>query len=478
VEGTASVDRKKGAAVLSVVLVLLFASSFVGLAYSYTPPPTPPSPPAASVVIGQANFTATSSGTGPARIDSSDYIAIDNSGNLWVSDYSQSWIAEFTPPFSNGQKATLEEGSANFTAGGCSSAKGDELCEPSGIAFDPNGNLWAGDSQNASIKEFKAPFSLGESSSLLLGGYYLSSTTLNASTFGPNGLTFDQSGNLWVVDGGFNRVLEFTPPFTNREAASLVIGQQNFTTVSNKNNESMLNSPDFITFDHSGNLWVSDTYDNRVLEFKPPFSNGETASIALGQPTLSSVAANTTQSTLNYPEGLAFDTHGNLWVSDESNDRVMEFVPPFSTGMNATVVIGQTSYFSSGPSFGNSSVYEPKGLAAGPNGNLWVDDSGNNRVLLFSDPASAASTTTYTTFTPTIPPTSTTISPTSTSSSQSASSQPQTTTSVASATSAASASTPSTAVPEFPYQLALASAFTLVLAGVYVFMRRRNGVRI
>jgi len=456
---------------LSVVVILLFALSFIGLAYSFTPPPTPPTPPTASIVIGQQNFTGTTAGTGAAGISSSNYISLDSSGNLWVSDYQQSWVAEFTQPFSNGQKAALEEGSASFLAGGCGTGTGDELCEPSGIAFDPSGNLWAGDGQNASIKEFKAPFTLGESASLMLGGFYLSSTALNASTFGPGDLKFDSSGNLWVVDGGFNRILEFKPPFTDRMAASLVIGQPDFTSVTNSNNESKLNSPGFMAFDSSGNLWVSDTYDNRVLEFKAPFSNGESASIALGQPDLSSVGANTTQSTLNYPQGLAFDTHGNLWVADESNNRILEFVPPFATGMNANVVIGQTSYFFSGPGAGNSSVYDPEGLASGPNGNLWVDDSGNYRVLLFTDPASAATSTTATT-TPTI------IATTATSSQTTSSTQVGTTTaSTSSVASTTSSTSPSTAVPEFPYQFALATLFTLVLAGAYIAMRRRNGVR-
>jgi hypothetical protein len=241
----------------------------------------------------------------------------------------------------------------------------------------------------------------------------------------------------------------------------------------------MLNGPGYITFDQSGNLWVSDTYDNRVLEFKAPFSNGESASIALGQPTLSSTSANTTQSTLNMPAGLAFDTHGNLWVSDESNNRIMEFVPPFSTGMNATVVIGQTSYFFSGPGAGNSSVNDPEGLAAGSNGNLWVDDSGNYRVLLFVDPASAASSsTTSTTFTPTIP-VATTSSQTASSSQTKAiatsSSNVPSATSVSSASSATSSSTSSADLPEFPYQFAVVGIFTLVLAGAYLFSRRRSG---
>ena len=463
-KGTLRASRNRTEAVLSIVLVLLFATSFVGLAYSYTPPPTPPTPPTASIVIGQDNFTASSAGTGPAGIGDSNHIALDKSGNLWVSDYSQSWVAEFTQPFSIGEKASLEEGSSSFSTGGCTTGVGDELCEPAGIAFDQSGNLWASDSQNGSVKEFKAPFTLGESSSLMLGGYYLSSTTLNASTFGANDLKFDSSGNLWAVDGGFNRILEFTPPFTNRMAASLVIGQQNFTTVSNSNNQSRLNAPDFITFDSSGNLWVSDTYNNRVLEFTAPFSNGESASLVLGQPNYNSVSGNTTQSSLSFPQGLAFDSHGHLWVADESNRRIVEFVPPFSTGMNATVIIGQTSYFYSTPGTSNSSLTYPEGLAALPNGNLLVDDTGNYRVLLFVDPASAASSSTTTT-TPTF-----TFTSTSTTSSQTQTA----TTSTSSVVTATSESSSSTAVPEFPLQIALATAFTLILATAYVFMRRRH----
>ena len=55
---------------------------------------------------------------------------------------------------------------------------GNKICDPL------SGNVWAADSQNASVKEYKAPLSAGESPSLMLGGFYLSSSALNAPTFG------------------------------------------------------------------------------------------------------------------------------------------------------------------------------------------------------------------------------------------------------------------------------------------------------
>ena len=432
----------------------------MGSAFSFTLPPSPPPTPKASVVIGQTDFNSSVQGTGSAGIGFSNYVAVDSSGDLWVSDYQNGWLSEFTPPFTNGESAAVEIGAANFSTGECTT--GNPLCEPSGITFDPSGNLWAADGQNASIQEFKAPFSLGEASSVLLGGFYLDHPA-NATAFGPAGLASDSAGDLWVADPGHNRLLEFTPPFTNRQAASLVIGQSDFTSTSNSNNQSMLNEPNQVTFDKSGNLWVADTGDNRILEFKAPFSNGESASVSIGQPTLSSTLANTTESTLNSPEGLAFDSHGNLWVADTDNNRVVEFVPPFTTGMNATVVLGQTEYFFQGIGTDQSSLYGPEGVAAAPGGNIWVDDTENYRVLLFVDPASAAtSTTTSTSFTLSFPTSSASTTTTGTSTTAS---QVQT---------ASTGTTTSQAVPAFPLQFAVAGGFVMVLAGAYMFMRRRN----
>ena len=440
------------------MFVFLLVLSSMGAVFSFTPPPTPPPSPKASVVIGQADFNSSNQGTWPAGIGFSTYIAVDGSGNLWVSDYQNGWVMEFTQPFTNGESANLEIGAANSSAGSCTT--GNPICEPSGVAFDPSGNLWVGDGQNASIQEFQAPFSSGEASSVLLGGFYLNHSP-NATAFGPAGLAFDSSGDLWVADPGHNRVLEFTPPFTTRGAASLVIGQADFSSNSNSNNQSMLNEPNQMTFDQSGNLWVADSGDNRVLEFKAPFSNGESASVSIGQPNLLSTAGNTTESTLSNPESLAFDSHGNLWVADSDNNRVVEFVPPFTTGMNATVVIGQTEYFFQGLGTDQSSLYDPEGIAAAPGGNLWVDDAENYRALLFVDPASAAtSTTTSTSFTFTLP------------TSSESTTAPSTTTSQVQTTSGGA--TTSQAVPVFPYQLAAVGAFVLVMAGAYALLRRRT----
>jgi DNA-binding beta-propeller fold protein YncE len=55
-------------------------------------------------------------------------------------------------------------------------------------------------------------------------------------------------------------------------------------------------------------------------------------------------AAGTTQSGLSFPFTVSFDSSGNIYVADEPNNRVMIFDPPFSNGMNATTIFGQADF--------------------------------------------------------------------------------------------------------------------------------------
>ena len=144
------------------------------------------------------------------------------------------------------------------------------------------------------------------------GPYATQASRLN----GPNALAFDAGGNLWVVDNGDNRILEYNAPLTADESASLVIGQSTYNTNSYGRTATALDGPSGLAFDSNGNLWVADTYNNRVLKYTAPLSTGESASVVIGQPSFSTVSGATSPSRLNLPSGLRFDSSGNLWVAD------------------------------------------------------------------------------------------------------------------------------------------------------------------
>lgn len=210
--------------------------------------------------------------------------------------------------------------------------------------------------------------------------------TSNYGVLNPwGGIAFDARGNLWVADSQNNRSLEFTPPFYNNMNAAVVIGQPNFQRTKAGTTANELNYPMYVTFDHSENLWASDTENNRLLEFAPPFFNGMNASVVLGQQNFTASLDTTTQSGLSYPGQVAFDSSGNLWVPDGGNGRILEYQPPFTTGMNASLVLGEPDFthrYCDPNSFGiqthcsnHNSLKGPTEVAFDQQGNLWVPEA-------------------------------------------------------------------------------------------------------
>ena len=186
----------------------------------------------------------------------------------------------------------------------------------------------------------------------------------------------------------------FVHAFTNGQNATLEIGQaagaSQFTTQVFATTQSGLNLPHDVAFDHSGNLWVADTDNNRILEFTAPFSSGEAASLEIGQPAgatqFTSNTCATTQSGLCDVDGIAFDGSGNLWVGDHDNSRALEFAASSlgTDGPSAVGVLGQSGFTSGASSTTQSTLRGNSGLTFDSSGNLWVADNFNSRVLEFA----------------------------------------------------------------------------------------------
>ncbi|HEY1336466.1 MAG TPA: hypothetical protein VGF59_03105, partial [Bryobacteraceae bacterium] len=97
------------------------------------------------------------------------------------------------------------------------------------------------------------------------------------------------------------------------------------------------------------------------------------------------------------PQGIALDTSVTppiLYVADSGNNRVLAWknATAFRNGQPADLVIGQPDMFTTGPQGPGiglqTGLFNPFGLAVRPNGDLWVVDGGNNRVLKYPKPFS------------------------------------------------------------------------------------------
>jgi len=360
----------------------------------------------ADLVLGESSFTGSDgAGCSTTGFDGQgpEHLTFDSSGNLWVSDTSNSRVLKFTTPFTNNQVASVVLGQTGFTS--CNSNQGnesttalDQMAGPRGLDFDSSGNLWVADSDNNRIIRFST-LTTGASADLVLGqssNTAISSGTSNVKLKGPNALEFDSSGNLWVADESNSRILKFSTPFTNNDAATVVIGQANFdssaTSIAGAEGAKSLNAPNGMTFDGSGNLWVSDSNNNRVLQFTSFSSDEPTAAVVIGQIEFDDKTtesdASISKFSLKAPEDIEIDSSGNLWVADSANDRILRYSTPFTTFMAADLVIGQANFTIGSNGLTDSKLNTPTGIAFDGSGNLWVADKGNHRVLKFTTPFS------------------------------------------------------------------------------------------
>jgi uncharacterized protein (TIGR03437 family) len=309
--------------------------------------------------------------------------------------------------------------------------EGRELNGPEGVALDLSvkpPHLYIADTGNNRVLGWKdaTTFANGAFADIVIGQNDLfttlpqgpgraGSTLPSSGMTAPMGMVVDAGGNLYVIDAGNNRILRFPAPFnqTGGQLPNMVIGQQNFlsnapnaggvgaNTLAFTNGTSIFQA--YMKFDSSGNLWVADVVNQRVLEYQASDlangKNGPNAVLVLGQPdfttnSLTTPYDATSTSVLNFPTGIAFDqSGGRLYVSESQpgaattviRSRVLVFQPPYASNKPAQRIIGTVTATNpvQPPTISAEQFASGAGDVFAINDNISVADANNNRVLVF-----------------------------------------------------------------------------------------------
>jgi len=191
---------------------------------------------------------------------------------------------------------------------------------------------------------------------------------------GPAGIALDAKGDLFVADQTNSRVYEYT-------ATSATSFVPTGVTVGGAGGQgsglSQLSYPTGVALDASGDLFVSDTLNNRVVEYAYSASTGSYAST--GKVVAGTGTAGSGLSQLSYPGGIALDAKGDLFVADSSNNRVEEFAYNSATGSYAAAASTVAGTGTSGS--GTNQLDGPSSVTLDAKGDLFIADEYNARVM-------------------------------------------------------------------------------------------------
>lgn len=366
-------------------------------------------------VLGQPNFTTSTGAVTQAKLSGPHQLVVGSSNRLFVADFLNSRIIVYdVATIVDGENAVNVLGQPNFTTAttGTTSAK---MYTPSGVAFDSATNRLFATDLNARVLVFDtATIVNGEVAVNVLGQTLFTTQSLNITQSGllwPSGLAFDSTNSrLLIFDGSDRIIVQNVASITNGQNAFDVIGKYDdgvppvasFTkgTFSGANaNDGPLNRFGLSTATMASGvamdtvhhrLFVSDTLNHRVLVYNLTAGNvliDRIADNVLGEADFITASSSSGQNGLNKPAGLAYDgTTDRLFIADQTNNRVVIYnTASITNGMNAANVLGQTGFGPAGTAVTQAGMNSPYGVAYdGTNNRLFVADSGNNRVLVYS----------------------------------------------------------------------------------------------
>lgn len=355
--------------------------------------------PAAEGVLGQLDYITLTGGTAINKFNGPNGVFFDNrTGKIWVADRGNHRVLRFSSvnAYVNGSDAELVIGQPDFvtnTSGLTATKMNNPIC----AIVDGNGTLWVSEYGNNRVTRWDNADNLvnGDTADGVLGqpDFVTSSAATAQNKFsGPAGIFVEANGTLWVSNFNIHRILRFQNAATlaNGANADLVLGQPDFVTGTSGLSATKMNNANGVYIDILGNLWVSEFTNRRVLKFNNAATlvSGDTADAVLGQPDFTTNTANTTQAGSGNVRWITGDILGNLYVVQESNNRISVFLQAatLANGANADYVIGQPDFVTGtglNPPTQNS-LRTPRGASVdNVNKKLWVTDWANNRVLRY-----------------------------------------------------------------------------------------------
>jgi uncharacterized protein (TIGR03437 family) len=293
------------------------------------------------------------------------YITLTFSALLWISTTA----AQAQPTFTISTVAGT--GTAGYSGDG-GLATNATLAGAVGVAVDTAGNLFIADQNNNRIRKVATTGIITTVAGTGASGYGGDGGPATSALLQrPPRVSVDAAGNLYIADS--NRIRKVTPAGIITTVAGN--GTQGYSGDGGLATSAFLNTPVDVQPDSAGNLFIADQGNNVVRKVD---TGGIITTVAgSGSRGYSGDGGPATKASLSEPTGIAVSAAGDLFFSDQGNNRIRKV----SNGIITTVAGNGTAGFAGDGGIATSAeLNAPTGISLDIAGNLYSAEQANNRV--------------------------------------------------------------------------------------------------
>ena len=383
-----------------------------------------------STFAGKPGLPGATGDGGPAKqaqLHTAGNVALDSAGNVYIADMLNSAIRKVT--VSTGIITTVAGTLGGFGySGDGQAATAARMMYPAGIALDSTGNLYIADTYNCTVRMVSAKDNTistftgtvfhcaaagagGPPKAATLGAadvavdaqnnVYIADSVnsqiwrvtadakiiiaiagstsgfsgdggpaLSAQLFSPEGVAVDSSGTVYIADYVNSRIRT-----VSQGTISELAGADHSQGDGGKANAALLYFPQHLAWDSKGNLYIADTRNNRIRKVT---QDGTISTVAgNGSYTVSGDGGPALSAGINQPQAVAIDNSGNIFIVTENQVRMVDSSGDISTIVNTANKAGFTG--DGGPA-AQAELNVPQGITVDSAGNLYLADTYNHRI--------------------------------------------------------------------------------------------------
>jgi sugar lactone lactonase YvrE len=289
-------------------------------------------------------------------------IAVSPSGEMYVGDWGNHKIRKVT---ANGEVNTLAGSEEGFEDGSAASSKFEY---PFGIAVDLSGNVYVADTDNHKIRKIDTAGNVTTIAGSTAG--FADGEGANAQFDSPYGIAVDNVGNIYVADVTNHRIRKIAP----NGLVSTIAGTGESGYKDGDSSASKFARPYGLAIDNQGKIYVADRDNHKIRIID---TDGKVSTLAGS--TQGFADRNGINAQFNYPNSVAIDALGCVYVADSDNHKIRKIMP----NGDVSTLAGSIQGFANGEAT-TAKFSIPRGIAVDSSGNVYVTDSENHKIRIIS----------------------------------------------------------------------------------------------